>query len=302
MVTGEARTVHTTSGTSFFMRASPEGDLWFLRGEKIIWDLSGNKIDVPDGTLTVRPLKDGKAIVFPLDCVDTCELKVIAPFGNEAELTYNLPWGIRSGGTYGEVNQLLPDQSLLFVGEAYLFLTNRPAAVETYPGLLEEDRPLFRLTPDGQARLMGIYAGSVSDDGRYILLKASDQTSFFIYDAVADRPLFDIPIDTDLEDYFVMSTRFHDTGIVVNLSPSVPGEKNVYRFFYHAYVYETSVSIGWEDVNAEINSCPDLLEDGSLVCWLYRTDTTNFDLVRYDPATGTKKVLLENGWLIDFVP
>ena len=149
---------------------------------------------------------------------------------------------------------------------------------------------------------MGIYIGNASADGRYILMRASDQSSFFIYDAVADQSLFDIPIDPTLEDYFVMSTRFYDTGILVNLSPSVPGGQNVYRFFYHAYVYETAVSIAWEDVNAEINSCPDLLEDGTLVCWFYRTDSTNFDLVRFDPVTGTQTVLQENAWLIDFTP
>ena len=97
-----------------------------------------------------------------------------------------------------------------------------------------------------------------------------------------------------------MSAKFYDTGIVVNLSPSVPGGQNVYRFFYHAYVYETAASIAWEDVNAEINSCPDLLEDGTLVCWFYQTDSTNFDLVRFDPTSGKKTTLLENVWLIDF--
>ena len=300
MVTGEARTLFTTSGSPFNIRTSPQGDLWFLRTDGVILDLNGNQTDFTDETLTVRPLKDGHAIVLPLDCVDDCELKVITPFGSDSELTYAFPWAIQSAGTYGEVNQLTPDQSLLFVGEAYLFLENTPAAVEAYPDLLDEDRPLFRLTPDGQARLVGIYAGGISDDGRYILLRASDQSSFFIYDAVSDRPLFDIPIDTELEDYFVLSARFYDTGILVNLSPSVPGGQNEYRFFYHAYVYETSASIGWEDVNAEINSCPDLLDDGTLVCWFYRTDSTNFDLVRYNPAAGTKTILLENVWLIDF--
>ena len=67
-------------------------------------------------------------------------------------------------------------------------------------------------------------------------------------------------------------------------------------------MYETSASIAWEDVNAEISGCPDLLEDGSVICWFYRTETSNSDLVRYDPTTGTKALLLENVWLIDFTP
>jgi len=165
---------------------------------------------------------------------------------------------------------------------------------------MEEDSPLFRLTPDGQARLVGIYIGNTSEDGRYMLLRAPDQSSFFVYDAMADRPLFDIPIDNTLEDYFVMSVQFFDTGILINLIPSVPSGQNEYRYFYHAYIYKTSTPIAWEDVNAEINSCPDLLDDGTLVCWFYRTDSTNFDLVRYDPATGTKTTLLGNSWLVEF--
>jgi len=175
--------------------------------------------------------------------------------------------------------------------------------VADYPNLLGEDSPLFRLTPDGQARLVGIYTGNTSDDGRYTLLRASDQTSFFVYDVIADRPLFDIPIDTSLEDYLV-TVKFLDNGIIVNLSPSVPGEKSVYRYFYHTYTYETSTSSAWEDVNAEIGTCPDLLNDGTLVCWFYQTDPTSisYDLIRFDPVTGAKTLLLKNAWLIDFAP
>jgi hypothetical protein len=302
MVTGEARTLFTTSGSSYNIRTSPQGDLWYLRADKKILDLNGNQTDFTDESQTVRPMQDGNIAVYPRECVDDCEIKVFAPFGNAAELTYNFPWVIESASIYNNLNQVLPDQSLLVAGRPSAYLSKAPAAVADYPDLLEEDSPLFRLTPDGQARLVGIYIGNASADGRYILLRASDQSSFFIYDAIADRPLFDIPIDTTLENYLVMSTSFQDMGIVVNLSPSVPGGQNEYRFFYHAYVYETSKSIGWEDVNAEINSCPDLLEDGTLVCWFYQTDSTNFDLVHFDPVTGAKTPLLENAWLVDFTP
>lgn len=300
MVTGEARTLFTTSGSPFSIRTSPQGDLWYLREEKKIRDLNGTQADFTDETQVAQPLMDGKVAVYPRECVDDCTVKVIMPFENTAELTYKFPWVIESASIYNSLDQVLPDQSLLLAGRPYSFLSKSPAAAATYPDLLGEDSPLFRLTPDGQARLVGIYMGNTSADGRYMLLRASDQSSFFIYDAVADRPLFDMPIDTTLEDYFVMSVRFHDAGIVVNLSPSVPGEKNVYRFFYHAYVYETSTSIAWEDVNAEISSCPDLLNDGTVICWFYQTDLTNFDLMRFDPVTGTKVTLLEDVWLIDF--
>ena len=300
MVTGEARTLFTTSGSSYNIRTSPEGDLWYLRADKKILDLNGNQTDFTDESQTVRPMRDGNIAVYPRECVDDCEIKVFAPFGNAAELTYNFPWVIESASIYNNLDQVLPDQSLLVAGRPSAYLSKAPAAVADYPDLLEEDSPLFRLTPDGEARLVGIYIGNASKDGRYFLLRSSDQTSFFIYDVIADRPLFDIPIDTELEDYMVMSVRFFDTGILVNLSPVVPGGQNEYRFFYHAYVYETSTSMAWEDVNAEINSCPDLLEDGTLVCWFYQTDSTNFDVVRFDPTSGEKTTLLENVWLIDF--
>ena len=300
LVTGNARTYYTTSGSSFNIYASPQGDLWYLRNSDLIMDLNGNQTDFTDESLTFRPLMDGRGIVYPRDCVDTCEIKVITPFGNDAELTYDFPWAIESAASYSEVNQWLPDQSLIFAGAPYLSLSNIPAAVETYPDLTEEDSPLFRLTPDGQARLVGIRAGNVSDDGRYMLLRSTDQTSFFIYDVITDRPLFSMPIDPELDD-FLTTVRFFDTGILVNLEASVRGGGNIYRNFYHAYTYNTSTVLAWEDVNLEYGGCSDLLEDGSAVCWLYRTDTS-YDLVRYDPANGTKTTLLENVWFIDFTP
>ena len=300
MVTGEARTLFMTSGSSYNIRTSPQGDIWYLRADKKILDINGNKTDLTDESQTVRPMQDGNIAIYPRECVDDCEIKVITPFGNAAKLTYNFPWVIESASIYNNLNQVLPDQSLLVAGRPSAFLSKTPAAVADYPNLLEEDSPLFRLTPDGQARLVGIYIGNTSEDGRYILLRSSDQSSFFVYDAVADRPLFDIPIDNALEDYFVMSVQFFDTGILINLIPSVPGGQNEYRYFYHAYIHKTSTPIAWEDVNAEINSCPDLLDDGTLICWFYRTDSTNFDIVRYYPASGTKTVLLENVWLVEF--
>ncbi len=300
MVTGEARTLFTTSGSSYNIRTSPEGNLWYLRADKKILDLNGNQTDFTDESQTARPMQNDNVAVYPRDCVDDCEIKVFSPFGNAPELTYNFPWVIEAASIYNNLDQVLPDQSLLVAGRPSAFLSKIPAAAADYPDLLGEDSPLFRLTPDGQSHLVGIYIGNASEDGRYILLRSSDQTKFFIYDTISDRPLFDMPIDTQLTDYYVMSARFYATGIFINLSASDPGDQTVYRSFNYAHVYDTATSIAWEDINAEINSCPDLLEDGTLVCWFYRTDGTNFDLMRYDPATGKKTVLLENVWLIDF--
>jgi len=303
LASGEARTIYTTGDSSFGIYASPQGDLWYLRNSDLILDLNGNQTDFTDESLTVRPLGDGKALVFPRECPDQCEVKVIAPFRPDAELTYTLPWATQSQttGYFELVSQALPDQSLLFAGWEYLALSEPPAAVQEYPDLREDDPPLFRLTPDGEARLVGIYAGGISADGRYMALKSADQASFFIYDASADRPLFSMPAPAGL-DYIAANTRYFDAGILVELAGSVPGTRNSdYRFFYHAYSYETSTTRGWEDVTGDNSACPSLLEDGSLVCWSYRTDTLNYDLVRFDPAAGTKVPLIENVWFIDFI-
>jgi hypothetical protein len=301
LVTGDARTIYTTDGSSYNIHASPQGDLWYLRDSKIILDLNGNKKDFPDASLAFWPLADGKGVVFPRECADNCEIKVVSPFGNDAELTYKLPWGTRSGSFNGSVSQLLPDQSLLFVGSPLYSLKTTPAIMQTYPDLKKDDNPVFRLTTDGQARLVGAGEGNISPDGRFLLMRSPDQASFFMYDAITDQPLFNMPIDSGLVDY-LSDVRFFDAGNIVNLSAAVPDTgNNDYRYFYHDYVYETSTSSAWEDVKAEINSCSDLFEDGSLVCWMYRPDSSNFDLVRFDPATGTKTVLMENGWLIDTI-
>jgi len=306
LVTGAARTINTNQGPPTRVHASPEGDLWYPDSANLILDLNGNQMDFADEARMFTPLNDGKGLVYDWNCVDNCAIEVFSPFGNDAALTYNLPWTIESTTSYVKVRQLLPDQNLLFAGMPYVTLSNTPAIVETYPGLTGIDIPLFRLTPDGQAGLVGIYeegifTSNVSSNGQYIVMRSIDQTSFFIYDAVADRPLFDMPINPDLEDPLV-NVRFFDNGILAESSASEPGTKNsVYHNFYYLYDFKTSTILNWEDVNAEINACPDLLEDGTLVCWFYRTDGNNFDLVRFDPASGSRTVLMENVWLIDSV-
>lgn len=300
MVSGDVRTLYTTTGSSFGIYASPQGDLWYLRNAKLLIDLHGNQKDLTDESLTQRPLRDGRVMVYPRNCVDDCEIKILTAFGNDAELTYHLPWAIEEGAFSSEINQLLPDQSVVFVGKPYVYFSNPPSTAQSYPGLLEQDAPLFRLTPDGASRLIGIYTGNVSDDGSRVLVRSTDQTSYFIYDVIADRPLFDMPADASLEYYYTM-TYFLDMGVLVNLDASVPDQKDAYRSFRHAFVYKTSTALVWEDVNQEILNCPDLLEDATLICWFYRTDY-NFDLVRFDPAAGTKTPLLENVWLIEYIP
>jgi hypothetical protein len=299
LVTGDARTLYTTTGSSFGIHASPQGDQWYLRNAKLILQLDGQqKGFADDSSQTLRLLKDGRAMAYPLDCIDDCEISITTPFGDDAELTYHSPWAIQSGASYEKVNQYLPDRSLIVVGEPSIGFVNSPAALATYPELTEEDSPLFRLTSDNQARLVEIYTGNVSNDGRYVLLESSDHKSFFMYDVMEDRWLFDMPIDSTLQYY--PTVRFFDTGILVTLeASSMPGGGDIYRVFDDLYLHETSTALAWEDVKTEISSCPDLLNDGTLVCWFFGNDLINFDLIRFDPATGTRITLIENTWLID---
>jgi hypothetical protein len=112
-----------------------------------------------------------------------------------------------------------------------------------------------------------------------------------------------MPANAEL-DYFYLDVNYFDTGIVVNLTASVLSEKNVYRSFFYVYSFQTSTASTWEDVNSEISDCPDLLEDGTVVCWMYRTDTSttyNFDLVRYDPVSGTRAALMESVLFIESI-
>jgi hypothetical protein len=305
LVTGEVRTIYTTEGAPTRLYPSPEGDLWYLRDANIILDVNGNKTAFTDHAQMASPLKDGEVLVYPWSCVDNCAIKIFAPFGSAATLTYNLPWKIDGATSYVKVRQLLPDQSLLFAVLPYINFSNIPAIVETNPDLAKEDIPLFRLTPEGKSRLVGIYVegdltSNVSPNGQFFLMQPTDKSSFFMYDAVVDRPLFSMPINTELEAPLA-NIKFFDNGILVKMSAAVPGTKNsVFRYFYYEYHYQSSTTQAWEDVNLEFDTCIDILDDGALVCWVAGTDgTNNENLIRFDPATGAKTILLENTILID---
>ncbi|HET7143483.1 MAG TPA: hypothetical protein VFI68_05655, partial [Anaerolineales bacterium] len=119
LATGAVRTVNTNQGPPARVHASPEGDLWYPDSANLILDLNGNQMDFADEAQMFTPLKNGKGLVYYWNCVDSCEIKVITPFGNDAALTYNLPWTIETSASYVNVRQVLPDQSLLFAGMPY---------------------------------------------------------------------------------------------------------------------------------------------------------------------------------------
>jgi hypothetical protein len=133
MVTGEARTLFKTSSSSYSIRTSPQGDLWYLRDENRIVDLNGSQTDFKDKSQAVRPMEGGNVAVYPRECVADCKIKVFAPFGNTTELSYNFPWGIESASIYNNLNQVLPDQSLLVAGRPSAFLSKAQPPWRTIP-------------------------------------------------------------------------------------------------------------------------------------------------------------------------
>jgi hypothetical protein len=295
LASGNVRTIYSMANYNG-ISASPHGDLWFLRASKIILDVDGNQKDfTEDDSFAFRPFEKKRGVIFPRDCNDNCELRVVSPFGSDAELKYTLPWGIQATGFYPLLSQLLPDQSLIFVGDSYSQLATTPAIVKDTPNLRDDDEPVFRLSPDGRSRIVGIYRSiefaydkiPISPDGRYFLLKSLDQTSFFIYDAVADRPLFSMPAYPDL-DYLNAQVRFSDGGIMVHVNGTAAD--GVYKNFFHAYSYNLAKAISWDAGGAQYADCEDILPDDSLICWT-GAEPQHINLIRYDPASAQVTIL-----------
>jgi hypothetical protein len=223
---------------------------------------------------------------------------VVSPFTDAPEITYTLPWS--SSSTHNPlVYQFAPDQSLIFLGTPYGLLSNTPASLADTPALRDDDQPVFRLTPGGGARLVGLFDFDMStipasSDGHYLLLEAVDHTSFFVYDVFEDRPLAEMPAFPEL-DYFWATAAFYENGLIVHLTAATPD--STYREFYLAHSFLTGNSASWDDESWLFESCMDMLTDDSLVCWAY-DDSQSFSLVRYNPWTKESTILLENGVII----
>jgi hypothetical protein len=303
---GQVRTVNTTTNhVTANISASLRGDLWRFAKDGLVFDLNGNQTEFTDPSLLFRPLREAKALVMPADCEDDCELKVVDPFGGEAELVYRLPWSTSYAFQNPLLYQPVSDQSLLFVGAAPVRLSNTPALMSETPALRENDRPVFRLTPDGNSRLVGIYVPEfgqdnlpVSSDGRYMLLEALDHQSFFIYDVPADRALAETAAFPEL-DYFWGDAAFDESGVIAHLTASTA--ENTYRDFFLVHSFLTGKSFSWEPEAGAYAGCEDILPDDSVVCWEYNDQQTSFNLVRYDPETQETRILLENAQFINDV-
>ena len=114
--------------------------------------------------------------------------------------------------------------------------------------------------------------------------------SFFIYDAVEDRSLTEIPRSADLNYYFD-TVRFSPTGIMISWRTQTEG---IEKQFFHAYSHVSGTSFTWEDESREVYACVDQLEDTSLICWTYTDLDKPSSLLRYDPDTKEMIPLMEN--------
>jgi hypothetical protein len=183
-----------------------------------------------------------------------------------------------------------------FVGDAYSQLSTAPAIVKDYSTLKADNEPVFRLSTNGQARIVGSYRSidfaldkvPVSSDGRYFLLKSLDQTSLFIYDAVADRSFFSMPSYSDL-DFLNTQVKFSGRGIIVHVNGTTTDGTT--KNFFHTYSYDLAKAVSWDAGGAQFVDCEDILSDGSLICWS-GADPLHTNLIRYDPVT-TKVTILQ---------
>lgn len=300
LTTGEVRTVYTVQGhVTSHVLASVQGDLWRFTRKNVIIDLNGNQLDFASDTRTFRPLRNGMGLEFSLACADNCEIKRVTPFTSQSDQTYILPWHTYS--TF--VNPLLfiptADQSLIFTGGSLNAAPAPPAVLKDYPDLKSNDAPVFRLAPDGGARLVGRYIREfaydftpVSSDGRYMLLGAADHQSFFFYDTQQDTIIAEIPAQPNL-DYFSGFTTFLSQGRIAHLTASTPNRDYVDFFLVHSDY--SGAAYAWESNNFLLGGCFDILENDALVCTLY-PDPKGYlvNLVLYHPATGEIRTLVEN--------
>ena len=301
--TGTAHTIYTgvrPQKTSSILGSLP-GDLWIFRNDQTLVNIHGDQTQVPVETAAYQPLRDGKAMTYSYECEDRCEIKVISPFNDMEELKFTIPWSTAVTLHNPLMNILTEDQSLVFTAEPLNRFVNAPSIVNDYPSFPQSDSPVFRLTLDGKARLIGFYAGETSSDtvpastdGRYLFLKSVDESSYFVYDTREDRSIADIPIDPTMESYFGGATHFRENGFIIKITASTPD--GTYRDSYLTYSLQTEETFHWESDTEVFDYFQDILPDGTIICELADMDTSANQLIRYDPRTHKSKTLLENAW------
>lgn len=289
--TGEARTIHSATTLHYTSQilGSLTGDLWAFRKDGILIDLNGDQAETDEDTQRYAPLKDGRILVFARGCDDNCEVKVLSPFNGEGELTYTVPW---AASTFHNplVNMLTEDQNLLFPGSSLDLLSSTPAIVDKYPSFPPYDRPVFRLAPGGSARLIGFYQETetamdtipASTDGRYLLLRSVDLSSYFVYNTKEDRSVGEFPVDPSLE-YFGGSLTFFENGFITRITASTADQ--TYRDYYLTHSFQTGKTFSWESDLVFLDFFTDILPEGALICTAFPVDSQLSSIGGFNPET-----------------
>lgn len=307
MQSGQVSTILTSSGSPYGTAASPAGDLWYLSKTGTIQDLAQNQKGIASEVSFFRPIDGEQGIILPNQCTDKCALQVISPFGDSAVKYYTLPWSIQTLTYYRQYLRLLPDDDLIVVGQMAANFTKPPSLMQDYPTLKNIEQPAIRLSPDGKARLLGIYPAAefsgvgsspLSQDGRYLVLKAIDGASFFVYDMQNDSNLFNFPLDPAL-DYFYATANYFDQGILLHLTASLADK--TYQDFYSLYRNNTADTVNWTDNSTQMFACSDMYADNTLACWFTLPDDS-YAFSRFDPASGKKTPLAEHLMLLENLP
>ncbi|MDO9084758.1 MAG: hypothetical protein Q7U53_01015 [Anaerolineaceae bacterium] len=294
--TGGVRTITSSTGSPSGVFSSTSGDIFLLTRSNVVIDVEGKSVAITNSESGLRLLRNGEAVISPGNCQGPCDIEIFGPMENTILNNYTLPWVVRSFNRLG--TQFLPSQNLLWVGAASGFLLEPPATHGDFPELDEFDSPVFLLSDEKPAELVGIYPYEfsnffhypISEDGRYILLKSLTGTHYFMYDAFDNLELFTLPIKEGW-DYFYGDVRFYEEGILVHFLASNSDQE--YADFYSLHEYGKTGSVYWEDQEGSILSCPNLFSDGTLACWFQGPDLS-YDLVRFNPNDQTKESLIEN--------
>ncbi len=294
--TGEVRTITSSTGSPNRVNSSIHGEIFHLTVSNVFVEVGGKSVNVTGSESELRLLRGGEAVLSSGDCQGPCDIEIIEPMTNKILANYTLPWVAQSFFRLG--TQFLPNQNMLWIGASSSQLLEPPATQSDFPELDDFDHPVFLLGDQKQEELIGIFPNEffdffqypISDDGRYILLKSSTGSHYFIYDAFENLELFSLPIEEGW-DYFYGDVSFFEEGILIHFLASNPDKE--YKDFYSMHQFGQSGSVYWEDQEGSILSCPDLFSDGTLACWFQNPDLY-YDLVRFNPTDQTKVQLVEN--------
>lgn len=299
---GAIRTITQTTGSPDIVSASEFGDSFFLPRSELYIESEGRSKSFSNSQSLVRLLISGEVILLPSNCLGPCEVEVSEPISGVIMGTFTVPWSTSSYSRLG--TRLLPDGSLLWVGAPKRFLLEPPATSDDFPELSDEDRPVFRISSDGNYQLIGVrplydlwYSNRypVSSGGRYLLLKSYSASEYFIYDSIENKKVLYFP-QYENWIYEFGSVNFYPEGIFVQFFVSSITED--YSQFLSFLNFNSGEFIFWEESEANILFCPDFFEDGTIACWVQR-ENLNSDLVRFKPGSENSKILIEDVYVLE---